>query len=300
MNLQSFDVIQYLEDRGIEYRLRGKNVSRGWVEINCLWCDDPSFHLGISPQRFLNCWRCGSKGSIINLICKIDKCSKPAAKEILKQYSHLTDETLNIILNKQPQPWAKSSLSLPGRPGLHDQYRDYLIKRKFNPDFLEVYYRLRSGPIAGRYHHRIIIPIIQNQQPVSFLARSISNSLQPKYLASPSEQSLKPIKHCLYGIDEIKDEAVIVEGVTDVWRWGPGAVAVFGKTMTWEQIQLLKSRAHRVTVLLDADAHKEAEKLVHDLDPFFDEVRLMNLIRGDVADLNDDELMKLKKKIYLF
>jgi DNA primase len=55
----------------------------------------------------------------------------------------------------------------------------------------------------------------------------------------------------------------VVEGVTDVWRVGPPAVALFGKSASPEQARLLAAGWYGkpVVILLDADAAEEAEKL---------------------------------------
>ena len=85
MNIQDFDIIAYLESREVEYHTSGKNVTSGWIEINCPFCfpEDPSWHLGINlDTKLYNCYICGNKGSPINLIMEIDQCSFPKAKKI--------------------------------------------------------------------------------------------------------------------------------------------------------------------------------------------------------------------------
>ena len=46
--MQNFDIISYLENRGVSYWTEGKNVTDGWVNINCPFSPDPSNHLGIN------------------------------------------------------------------------------------------------------------------------------------------------------------------------------------------------------------------------------------------------------------
>ena len=52
---------------------------------------------------------------------------------------------------------------------------------------------------------------------------------------------------------------VIVEGITDVWRLGPGAVATFGIEWTNEQALLLKNFA-RVFVMYDFEEEQAEEQ----------------------------------------
>jgi len=48
---------------------------------------------------------------------------------------------------------------------------------------------------------------------------------------------------------------IIVEGITDVWRLGDGAVATFTKNFTREQILLLKKKnIKEAFVFYDSDA----------------------------------------------
>ena len=63
MNFQDFDIINYLENREIDYHKAGeKNVGKGWININCPFCDDPSWHLGINlKSKFFNCYICEQK-----------------------------------------------------------------------------------------------------------------------------------------------------------------------------------------------------------------------------------------------
>lgn len=98
---------------------------------------------------------------------------------------------------------------------------------------------------------------------VGWQARMLKPSTsRPKYLTS---RGMK--KNCvLYGLNEAKQAdgpVVIMEGVTDVWRYGAGAVALFGKTISKVQVELLRRHlpGRPIVVLLDRDAAEEARKL---------------------------------------
>ena len=84
----------------------------------------------------------------------------------------------------------------------------------------------------------------------------------PKYL------SCKGLKksQLLYGLPAavgLQDAVVVVEGPTDMWRLGPGAVALFGKDMSLHQQELLDRflPGRPVVVFLDRDAQDKAAEL---------------------------------------
>ena len=82
----------------------------------------------------------------------------------------------------------------------------------------------------------------------------------PKYLTSQGT----PKSRLLYGLEQVPldvaDPVIICEGPTDVWRAGPGAVALLGKTISTTQCKLLRKLmpGRDIVVLLDPEADKEA------------------------------------------
>lgn len=65
------------------------------------------------------------------------------------------------------------------------------------------------------------------------------------------------------GVHSTTGPVVIVEGPTDVWRLGPGAVALFGKDMSLPQQALLDQHlpGRHVVVMLDRDVQDNATNL---------------------------------------
>ena len=87
-----------------------------------------------------------------------------------------------------------------------------------------------------------------------------------RYKACPIEQEVIHHKHVTYGIDLVpRKTCVIVEGITDVWRLGPGAVALFGTEWTPEQLLFLAKRMKTAHVLFDADSTDKGGKLLSEL-----------------------------------
>ena len=139
----------------------------------------------------------------------------------------------------------------------------YLKDRQFDPHELEntwhiAYCSTRSS--AQRARGRIYIPVTQNGQLLAYqarLPRDVPKGQKDgprKYLFSDDA----PRSRLLYNLDRALSDprlVVVCEGPTDVWALGPQGIALFGKTMTFEQEQLLVTRfpAATVVVLLDAD-----------------------------------------------
>jgi hypothetical protein len=179
-------------------------------------------------------------------------------------------------------------------------HRNYLQSRNFDPDFLAKKYKLKAVYNTGdeKFFFRIICPVFIGGRLVSYVGADVvrKEGIVP-YLNCRPEDAVIPVNHCLYNFDSVKDVAVIVEGVTDVWRCGDGFIASFRKGMTREQISLLKSkRPKKVFLLYDPDAEKQQGDLADILCMFF-EVEMLNLDFGDPADLSIDEVKELRRMV---
>jgi len=115
---------------------------------------------------------------------------------------------------------------------------------------------------------------------------------QRKYLFSDgTHKSL-----VLYGLDQMppaKSGPIIVcEGPTDVWRAGPGAVALLGKSISDAQCKLIRSEhpGRDVVVMLDPEASKEALKVADRLRGVLSRDLISGIKPGRVvvAELPDD------------
>ena len=87
----------------------------------------------------------------------------------------------------------------------------------------------------------------------------------PKYYSCPGMKK----SHCLYGFDLARQSPVVFigEGVTDAWAIGTCSVALFGKTASSHQKDLIVAnwRHGAAVVLLDHDAQTEAGRLTSEL-----------------------------------
>lgn len=150
---------------------------------------------------------------------------------------------------------------------------EYLRSRGFIPEWLgktlNVSYLVDPKMELYYLRGRIIIPVYVEGKLVGWQARYLGerpdlgkppNKDTPKYMSSPG---FARSAH-LYNIDNARLQpfVVVTEGVTKVWRFGPEAVATFGKEVTGHQIAQLASYWQKIVVLLDPDAAAESEDLV--------------------------------------
>jgi hypothetical protein len=181
--------------------------------------------------------------------------------------------------------------------------RRYLEGRRFNPDKLSRLWGLKGVGPLGLYRFRIIAPITYHGQVVSFQARDATDRAELRYRACPKDQEARDHKECLYGLDAVPgDRAVVTEGITDVWRLGPGAVATFGVQFSLTQVALLQDFS-RVSVLFDSgkedpEAPKQARKLALMLNAFNVETETVELnAGGDPGKLDQKEADEIMREL---
>lgn len=147
--------------------------------------------------------------------------------------------------------------------------RQYLEQvRGFSADYLSVRWGVRYCHAHNHPHisGRIITPLVRDSKTVGFQSRYVGDDVpknEPKYFTSPGF----PKRRFLYNMDTAKTYpfAVIVEGVTDVWRLGDRAVATLGKSISPEQAAISKAIwcEGALGVCLDGDAMGDMKKLRH-------------------------------------
>jgi DNA primase len=305
IDLDFFDVREYLDDKGIPWSSEGKNISVGWIGINCPFCSDRTNHMGINLQSLMvSCWKCGKRGSAITLIMKFDQCSFDYAKTVvpkyvLKEFSHLyapkrTHSDLTIF------PGGTSEILLP----IHEKY---LLKRRYDPEYIKKKYNILGvGPTLDDWKFRIIIPVYLDNKLITYVGRDTTGRLEVPYRNAPIEKSLLQAKHTLLNIDFVQDIAIIVEGPLDAWRLGDGATSCFGTQWTKEQLLILKNKnIKRAFFLFDGrkddngEAIGFAHKMASDIAIFIPSVEVLELDEGDPDSMTDDEVWYLRKDLGL-
>jgi hypothetical protein len=115
--------------------------------------------------------------------------------------------------------------------------------------------------------NRLILPVQLHGKLVGWQARCVGerdwSGGVPKYYTMPGMKT----SQTLYNFDRAArcPFVVLTEGATDVWRFGPEAVALFGKNLSEAQFELIAGvpawREGCVIVLLDGDAKEEGRKI---------------------------------------
>lgn len=306
MTKNIFDIKAYLDSKDIPYKTKGENVTRGWIEICCILpgCSDHKEHLGINLKTLIyKCWLCGNKGHALHLIEIIEQCSEGVARHIAKKFPHDDDDSIWLEQEESTTKKNFAGVTLPQEivnewPQIHF---DYLKSRKFDPEFIIPKYDLKPVHTVGRYRFRVIIPIYYDKKLVSFTSMDVlRDGNRPPYMDCPIDESIIPVKECLYNIDNVPigGKAVIYEGVTGVWRFGDGAVASFTSNLTQEQIvMLVRKRLKEVFIIYDPDAKKKGQNMATQLSGVIPSVQQICFEKGDPKDLSRSEIIQLKKDL---
>jgi DNA primase len=294
LKTRDFDVVSYLQSRNVRVDTSGKNIAGGWIGINCLFCIDPSNHLGINLQsKAFSCFKCGETGSAVKLIQTIEGIQDVGeALSIMKKFGG------GFYSPEERQYQSKVKLPIGASKKLDECHISFLENRRFPKEVIDKYDLYGVGPI-GDFKYRVIIPIYMNNRMLGFVGRDVTGYAQIPYLNSSPESSIKDVKHCLYNMDNVlRKTVVIVEGIFDAWRIGDGAVATLGVKYTHEQLLLLRGMK-KAFVLFDADAITMAHSLAHDLSSIVPNVEVLELETGDPDDLSDEDVKSLRKDIKL-
>ena len=310
LTVESIDIEEYLQSRDIPYSPAGsKNVSRNSIGISCPFCGDNSSHLGIKlDTKQWNCWICGAgrKKHFLSLVVKLENCSYRQAEELLKPFAHsdmsLFSRAADVPINV---PYERFNLPTECKNNLMDAHRKYLESRGFDPDYIFDKYKLKCvGPVSRRWKLSLIAPVYFRHRIVSFLAADITRKRKNKYDNCSLEESVIPINQTLYNIDNASNSVIVVEGITDVWNIGDGAVALYTKHASRQQLKIL-SAFDRVFIMLDPDAFtndglnklSSADQLAQDLSAFTETV-IIEMDHGDPAELSGADVSSLRREIF--
>lgn len=213
----SFDWVPFLEDHGIAYVKRGKNVARGHVNIKCPMCGsaDPSEHLGVSvTDSKWGCWRDPShRGrSPIKLIEHLTGLGWKEAKDLAQKYLRdavYDDREIKTIIESYQQRdkrfYKKRDVSQDApRPTDTFQLAGLRAKEALRPPVAYLKTRGFTGglklfaqryqilyALKGRHKYRLTFPVQQEGVIRGYVGRSILKDPQVRYLASPDGDALK-------------------------------------------------------------------------------------------------------------
>lgn len=297
-----FNAKKFLEDFNIPLDTEGKNCSPGYVNIKCPFCNDQSNHGGFNiEEEFYTCWKCKTRYSLNSVVKELLNISLPQTKDIINEY---TNKYIPIINTKKIiTPPTKITLPKGAKKPLSKRHKNYLKKRNFDPYKIEKEFNLYSTDVIGDYCLRIIAPIYYNKRLVSYQTRDITGKQKLRYKACKKTDEIIFHKNILYNQDNCNKKAIIVEGITDVWRFGRGSCATFG--IGWRQSQLLEmiKLFDHVFILYDKgdEAQKQAEKLGGAFSSFHNKTaEIITLDYDDPASMPQNEADYLIKELNLF
>jgi len=294
-----FDALNWLNDFGIPYAVRGKNISEGWIGVDCPACGDRSHHGGISPTgESYSCFRCGKKLHITGLISVLANVSYKESKEIFSKYSDIFNvkrrsERERAAQVEWPPRWAQK----------HPEkcHTNYLKSRGYEVDQLIEKYGIMFGGVSGPFKYRILIPVYLRGRVVTYIGRDVTGESNLKYKNLKEELSVLPAKETVYNIDNIHEDAIICEGIFDAWRFGYNAVAIFGLVYTQLQVRILGDRLKRAKICLDSEtqAARIANELAEVLSWQGVDVEIILIDAKDPGELTKEEADEIKNELFV-
>ncbi|MFA5397616.1 MAG: toprim domain-containing protein [Methanogenium sp.] len=293
-------IIQILESLDIEYWTAGNNVSLDSVNIQCIFCDDHSNHLGIFfPSGIFHCWRCNKKGYFEIIIQKIKQCTYEEAEKLITEGQSFKKSAIEQIKEKmQPKlnttenkKFEIKGIALPKEAKPVGFFKgealleNFLRRRKLTLETCTKYNCYVCE--GGEYCSRMIIPVFFQGIMVSFQAADMTKTSATKYKSLGNVD----LNSFLYNYDNITDRIIITEGVFDCWRVGKDAVATFGTHITERQLDLIEQKKPKEIILAwDNDAYVKALKQARKL-PRCSKIRVLRLPRGEDPDSLGSEAM---------
>lgn len=294
------DFPRLANDKGIPFiDTDHHHVHEGWGQTHCPFCTDGShgFHLGFNlSSGYFSCWRCGGKSNweVLKALLPRDDI-----KKLIQEYSG-RKRRQRAVKKKIRKRNARKPLKMKG--WLRKPHRKYLINKNFDPDKLEEEWSLGStGPLSLDWKWRIVAPIHNTDgRIVAYTGRTLNDAAKPRWKMSKNEEITEDPKKLLYGIDKIQDRVLIVEGPSDVWRIGPGAVALLGIDWYVEQVHILRKIPHRF-IMFDPEpqAQRQARKLASWLAPFPGETEIITGLKTDPGALSQHEADSIVREIKL-
>lgn len=235
-------------------------VRRGETyEANCFKCNDHRMRMAVNHRYGIFDPKTGGYGSELwkcyNEECQSDYANRARLRDIVFGASlgcrlpHRRDPEVVACLPRELEPVEFPGVLVPltELPASHPAVRYVKDTRGFDPAELVALWgvgyaehvppKSRGAMSAGR----LIAPITHGGVMVGWQARHVGEAdwkEVPKYLTY-CQKSL-----VVYGLDQAEGADVLtaVEGVTDVWRYGPGAVCGLGKGLSARQCELVASR----------------------------------------------------------
>ncbi len=241
----------------IEWQDRGANTSRGNVNIHCPWCAerDPSHHLSISEEReAYYCYRDRRhRGRSFLYLLNALGVDRVNGVHLLSEY-HASRRILKVEKPKESNLQAAWNQFINAHE--RQSILDYLEAREFiNPARLCRRYDLRYAE-NGLWAQRLLIPLHDEGQVVSWTGRAIRPGLEPRYRMAKNDNP-----GLVYCPRTPQETVLIVEGPIDALKiaaamegTGISSIALITNSINGGKalrIQQIAESCSRVYVVLD-------------------------------------------------
>jgi len=259
--------------------------------IKCPYCGDHRTHnhcyVNTDKGMFM-CHHCGEAGPIERLMQDhADGEEIERGPGIVEKARH---EEIDVRLFKQ----------VTGMHNTMDRMAlTYLKSRGLSKSEIAVY-KIRYMDF-GRYYGRVIFPVIENTDYVSFVARSFMEKVRPKYLFPHHGETKLTTNECMWGWNCVKgfrqDLVILVEGIFDAVSINRkshrncGGVALHSKQLGEAQLRKLLNldRFTQFIVMMDGDAHKDGLKIAKKLKSYGRDVKMALLNKDEDPDSITEE-----------
>lgn len=257
-----------------------------YYQVNCPFCGDTRQRLYVN-HMFGQTDKSGRR-MLFLAICYNESClSNPDNKSQFLDWIddfavRDADILQGVIVPEEARTvaWPGDCVSIANLKDNHPA-RLYVRERLFDPDVLAYYYDIRycTDSYYTSANNRLIIPVFDKGMLKGWQARYVGEldwkgpdrkSLPPKYFSTPMSDFRSK---CLYNWENCKEweTGIIVEGPTDVWRFGLMATCVFGNTMTLRQRDRFRSKFKNRTAVLLLDPEEFESKTTLKLMAFFND-----------------------------
>lgn len=256
---------ELLRELHIDFREHGESqyVTHGWLGIECVHCGRGTGRhgMGIHTRSLrVSCWKCG-KHRLVDTLAEAAGLKHSVVWKLVVQLDAANATSGDFTAVRQCGRYQPP----PGVGELLPAHKRYLEKRGFDPDEAASLWKIQGIGPGGPHHWRLFIPLTQRRKPVAWTTRAIGN-VEPRYLSSPPEHSSVLLKHCLLGEDLALNCVVVVEGLFQAMRIGPGAVATMGVSYTESQvIRLSRYMSRCICFDNEPEAQRRASALADSL-----------------------------------
>lgn len=279
--IKRFPIEKYFKDRGLEFKESSTGANEQFILNKCPHCGSINHkgnfkafkvYVGKEKRNFM-CYVCNEQGSLLKLLAFIEDMS---VKGILNKY--LSDEYVESIPDDLPdlltdaqvkveEPFIEIDLPAEFEPifnrpqGKFKKAYQYcqnrgILDKRIGHDLDIRYcenYKFRTP--SGETHYlnkRLIFPVYFEGKCVGFQGRDITGLSPLSYYISEG----LPKRRIFVNYDNVKNAETITlcEGIIDMIKcWNYHPVALFGKSLTNEQLTLMFQMPNLKRVILAVD-----------------------------------------------